>query len=97
MRSASLPQHAQHGVSRTTATEPPRPPLPVGETLVDLVCHEAVTLRAHTSQRHWAGDTFYFCSPFCQRRFDAAPAAYVPSHTRDLTLPFCSGGDHAAA
>ena len=97
MRSASLPQHAEHGVSWTAATEPARPPLPNGETFVDLVCHDAVTPQAHTPQRRWGGDTFYFCSLFCQRRFDAALAAYVATHTRRPTLPFCSGGDHAAA
>lgn len=97
MRSVTQARCVQRSGSWTTSRKPARPSAAVGETFVDVVCHDSVAVQAHTPQRRAGGDTFYFCSPFCARRFDATPAAYVPTRTRELTLPCCSGDDHAAA
>ena len=68
-----------------------------GESVIDHVCHDVVQVRDSALQRQWNEDTFYFCSPFCRRRFDAEPTTYLlaPNDERDASA--CCGNDHATA
>ena len=44
--------------------------------VVDLVCGNRVEVRAATLMTVWDQDAFYFCSSFCQRRFERDPGTF---------------------
>jgi len=45
----------------------------VDDEYIDVACHSAVRPSSSLLRRKWQGDTFYFCSPICCRRFSVAP------------------------
>lgn len=65
--------------------------------VVDLVCQGAVHGRANTWHVVWNGDTFFFCSLFCQRRFSAKPHAFLPFAHEVGDRRTQSRGNHATA
>lgn len=73
------------------------PPLHTGDTFIDLVCHDVVALHPDTPRFHLADETFFFCSPFCCRRFAIEPNEFVPGAGSKRDHHFSSGDDHAAA
>jgi YHS domain-containing protein len=44
---------------------------------LDPVCKMEVNPASAAAQSEWGGQTFYFCSLECKRKFDAAPERYV--------------------
>ena len=90
-------QPAQHyqaaTVASTRCSEHNESSVHAGDTVVDLVCNDVVRVHGETPRHFWSDDTFYFCSPFCQRRFGAQPETFVRLGHGD---PSRFGDDHAA-
>ncbi|MFZ2490243.1 MAG: heavy metal translocating P-type ATPase [Thermoanaerobaculia bacterium] len=54
---------------------------------IDPVCHMTVDpARAAGTSEH-GGETIYFCSPSCKKKFDADPEKYLPSSTSQAGAP----------
>jgi Cu+-exporting ATPase len=49
---------------------------------LDPVCRMEVNSMSAEAQSEWGGQTFYFCSEQCKRKFDAAPERYVDETDR---------------
>ena len=48
----------------------------------DPVCDMEVDERSAAAKSQYKGDTYYFCSDECKRRFDADPERYVSRSER---------------
>ena len=44
---------------------------------LDPVCKMEVNPASAAAQSEWGGQSFYFCSQECKRKFDASPERYV--------------------
>jgi YHS domain-containing protein len=44
---------------------------------LDPVCKMEVNPASAEAQSEWGGQSFYFCSQECKRKFDASPERYV--------------------
>lgn len=44
---------------------------------LDPVCKIEVNTMSAEARSEWGGQTFYFCSQECKRKFDANPEKYV--------------------
>ena len=44
---------------------------------LDPVCKMEVNPASAEAQSQWGGQSFYFCSQECKRKFDASPQRYV--------------------
>ena len=44
---------------------------------LDPVCGMEVNPASAEAQSEWGGQSFYFCSEECRRKFDAAPERYL--------------------
>jgi Cu+-exporting ATPase len=49
---------------------------------LDPVCGMEVNPASAEAQSEWGGQTFYFCSEECKRKFDANPQQYVDETDR---------------
>jgi Cu+-exporting ATPase len=49
---------------------------------LDPVCGMEVNPASAEAQREYSGQTFYFCSEECKRKFDADPERYVDDTDR---------------
>ena len=49
---------------------------------LDPVCGMEVNSMSAEAQSEWGGQTFYFCSAECKRKFDAHPEQYVDKTDR---------------
>ncbi|MGH7385742.1 MAG: YHS domain-containing protein [Candidatus Rokuibacteriota bacterium] len=49
---------------------------------IDPVCKMEVNPASAAAQSEYEGQTFYFCSQECQRKFDADPMRYLDSVDR---------------
>jgi Cu+-exporting ATPase len=49
---------------------------------LDPVCKMEVNPASAAAQSEWGGQTFYFCSTECKRKFDAEPERYLDSVDR---------------
>jgi P-type Cu+ transporter len=49
---------------------------------LDPVCGMEVNTMSAEAQSEWGGQTFYFCSPECKRKFDANPQQYIDDTDR---------------
>ena len=90
-------QAAQHcrptSIESVPSAEHTESSVRAGDTVVDLVCNDVVHVHSDTPRHFWSDDTFYFCSPFCQRRFGAQPETFGLLGYGD---PSRFGDDHAA-
>lgn len=90
--------HRDTALARQNAVPAAEPDAPGRDgVFVDLVCEGIVRRRADTLAVAWDQDTYYFCSPFCQRRFAPGPQAFVPSRRANSDDIMDSGDNHAAA
>lgn len=64
--------HGGHGTDTGAADRLPAPP----EKAVDPVCGMTVETAAAKSSLH-AGKAYYFCSPECRTKFEAAPERFL--------------------
>ena len=55
----------------------------VAAKAIDPVCGMTVDPAAAAGHSEYAGETYYFCSGGCQKKFDAAPAQYAAATTQD--------------
>lgn len=60
-----------------------RTPMATAATTVDPVCGMSVDPRTARFSAGHAGQTFYFCSPGCQRSFEADPQRYLAADNRE--------------
>lgn len=49
---------------------------------LDPVCKMEVNPMSAEAQSEWGGQSFYFCSQACKRKFDAHPEQYVDATDR---------------
>jgi membrane fusion protein, copper/silver efflux system len=73
--------------SRMKSLEGANPTAPEkAHTAKDLVCGMDVDPKSpHTLQHQYKGKTYYFCGEMCKKRFEAAPAKYVPEQAAKQT------------
>ena len=46
-------------------------------TVIDPVCHMQINPAKAVGSSKFGGETYYFCSRGCEKKFDAAPDSYV--------------------
>jgi Cu+-exporting ATPase len=65
----------------------------------DPVCDMEVDPQKAAGQSNYGGETYYFCSPGCKRKFEQEPARYLARRVEGFNDPVCGmtvDADHAA-
>jgi len=59
--------------------------------VIDPVCGMTVDPASAAGRSEYRGELYYFCSPGCQKKFDAAPEKYVKARTGDRGMESSEG------
>jgi Cu+-exporting ATPase len=65
------------GVVQAQSKAPQKQQQPVPAKVTDPVCGMQVEPAKAAGKSEYKGQTYYFCSDYCKRRFDAAPESFL--------------------